>query len=118
MSAYLEYLRTKGGSGPFNNLHNIDWSVVSPYQIRAEKAKDAPGLQFADCVASAVYRAIDEDWFGQTAPEYLELLGPRFLRAAGSETAKGHGFKLLPRSFNAPLTPGQRRALEAVGYSR
>lgn len=87
MSAYLEYLRTKGGSGPFNNLHDIDWSVVSPYLVRAEKAKDVPGLQFADCVAGAVYRAVDENWFGNTVPEYLELLGPRFLKAAGAETA-------------------------------
>jgi hypothetical protein len=117
MSAYLEYLRTKGGSGPFNNLHNIDWSVVSPYLVRAEKAKDVPGLQFADCVASAVYRAVDADWFGDTVPEYLELLGPRFLKATGAETARGHGFKLLPRDFSAPLTTGQTRAFRAVGYS-
>lgn len=116
MTAYLEYLRTKGGSEPFNNLHNIDWSVMSPYLVRAEKAKDVLGLQFADCVASAVYRAIDEDWFGQTVPEYLELLGPKFLKGAGNETAQGHGFKLLPKSFTAPLTAAQKRALRAVGY--
>jgi hypothetical protein len=68
-------------------------------------------------VASAVYRAIDENWFGTTAPEYLELLGPKFLKGVGAETAYGHGFKLLPKNFNAPLSTGQRRALEAVGYA-
>jgi hypothetical protein len=116
-AAYLEKLRIKGGSGPFNNLHNIDWSVVSPYLIRAEKAKDALGLQFADCVASAVYRAVDDDWFGETKPEYLQILAPRFLRGAGAETARGHGFKLLPQPFSAPLTSGQRKGLSAVGYT-
>lgn len=116
MSAYLEYLRTRGGSGRFNNLHNIDWSVVSPYAVRAERARDVPGLQFADCVASAVYRAIDENWFGKTIPEYLELLAPKFLKGAGAKTAQGHGFKLLPMTFRAPLTTNQKRALRAVGY--
>lgn len=117
MRAYFEYLKTKGGSGPFNNRDNIDWSVVNPYLIRAAKAKDVPGLQFADCVASAVYRAIDEDRFGKISPEYLELLAPRFLRRQGETSARGHGFKLLPASFQAPLSSGQKRALAAVGYS-
>jgi hypothetical protein len=116
MISYLEYLRTRGGSGPFNNRHNIDWSVVSPYLVRAEKAKGVPGLQFADCVASAIYRAMDDDWFGDTTPEYLELLGPRFLRSASTGTARGHGFKLLPKDFDIPLTVKQRKALEVVGY--
>lgn len=114
-SAYLEYIRTRG-RGSFNNLQQIDWSVVSPYLLRAVKAKDEPGLQIADCVASAIYRSLDEENFGSVVPELLEVLAPRFLRRLGATSPKGHGFKLLPLKFQAPLSPSQVRSLAAVGY--
>lgn len=114
--AYLEKMRVRGG-GRFNSLDQIDWSVVNPYLIRAAKGKDEPGLQVADCLASAIYRALDENNFGTVVPEYLQLLAPRFLRRSGASTPRGHGFKLLPLDFDAPLSDAQRTALAAVGYA-
>lgn len=114
--AYLHKLRlARHGPRYFNNKGRIDWSVVSPSGIVSLRAKHEPGLQFADCVASAVYKAVDEDWFGEVVPSYLETLAPRFIRQGA--TSCDHGFKLLPDGFNGPLSAGQRRALGAVGYS-
>jgi hypothetical protein len=115
-SAYLEQMRVRGARR-FNNLDEIDWSVVSPYLVRAEKGKNEDGLQLADCVVSAVYRALDEDHFGTTVPEFLEVMAPKFLRKVGAGSPKGHGFKLLPLGFEAPLSDAQRRALAAVSYT-
>lgn len=114
--AYLHKLRTeKHDRGYFNNKRQINWSVVDPSSIESARARAFPGLQVADCVASAVFSALDEDWFGGCTPEFLEALAPRFLRSGG--TPVRHGFILLPvRDFTAPLSADQRRALRAVGY--
>ena len=113
-SAYLELLRVRGGGGGrFNNLHSINWTTVSPYRLRSAKAKEESGLEFADCIASAIYRSLDENWFGSASPEFLQVLSAKFLRPVGAKSPKGYGFKLLPlnsrRIFRqARPTPWQR----------
>lgn len=115
--AYLHKLRVeRHGRGYFNNKRQIQWSVVDPSSIESARAKAEPGLQFADCVASAIYRAVDEDWFGVPSPGLLEDLAPRFLRDGA--TPFGYGFTLLPERFQGPLTTQQERGLRAVGFRR
>lgn len=112
--AYLHKLKVSRPSPTyFNNKRQISWGVVDPNAISSERAKSEPGLQFADCVASALYRAIDEDWFGRVNPEYLEQLAPRFVRAG--HTPADYGFKFLPVDYKGPLSADQRRGLLAVG---
>ena len=104
--AYLHKLRVeRRGRGYFNNKRQIQWSVVDPSSIESARAKAEPGLQFADCVASTIYRAVDEDWFGVPSPGLLEDLAPRFLRDGA--TPFGYGFTLLPERFQGPLTTRQ-----------
>ena len=118
-SAYLELLRVRGGNnGRFNNLHSINWTTVSPYRLRSAKAKEESGLEFADCIASAIYRSLDESWFGTASPQFLQTLSPTFLRPVGANIPRGYGFKLLQLKFRAPVSATQIEALQAVGYDR
>lgn len=98
----------------FNNRRQIDWSVVDISAIDSRKDKDEIGLQIADCAASAIYRSLDESWFGSVTPEYLELLSNKFIRT--NTTPWEYGFKLLPDLFREPLSAKQRLGLKTVGY--
>jgi hypothetical protein len=113
--AYLYKLKSERHDRTyFNNRRQIDWSVVDISGIDSRKDKDEAGLQIADCVASAIYRSLDETWFGNVTPLYLEILKDRFIRT--NTTPWDYGFKLLPDNFRAPLSESQRRGLESIGY--
>lgn len=114
--AYLYKLKTaRHGADYFNNKGQIDWSVVHPFGVDCLRPKNEPGLQFADCVASAIFRSIDEDWFGKVSPEYMEALSPLFIRRGTA--VRDYGYKLLPDGFNGPLSKNQIGSLKAVGYT-
>lgn len=113
--AYLLKLKTERRDRQyFNNKGQIDWSVVDCKSIESRRNRDETGLQIADCAASAIYRSLDESWFGDCRPEYLELLSGKFIRKGGSP--RDYGFKLLPDGFRGPVSVRQKRALKAVGY--
>lgn len=113
--AYLFKLKTERHSRSyFNNKGQIDWSVVDIFDIDSRKHKDEIGLQIADCAASAIFRSLDESWFGNVTPQYLQLLRNRFIRL--NATPWDYGFKLLPDNFRGPLSDEQRQGLTSVGY--
>jgi uncharacterized protein DUF3800 len=113
--AYLSKLRTERRDRKyFNNKGQIDWSVVDVFDIESRRDRDEAGLQIADCAASAIFRALDESWFGDTKPDYLKLLSGKFIRV--SSTPRDYGFKLLPDGFRGPISKGQRQGLMSVGY--
>ena len=99
----------------FNNRGTINWSVVSLSGIESARPRNEPGLQLVDCAASGIFRAIDENWFGQVRPDYLRSLGPRFIRI--SQAPRDYGFKLLPDGFVGPLSAEQQLSLRALGYT-
>ncbi|MBS7702688.1 DUF3800 domain-containing protein [Chelatococcus asaccharovorans] len=113
--AYLHKLKlARLSSTPFNNKRQITWPVVDIDGITSDRPKNEPGLQIADCVASAIFQAIDEDNFKVVQPAYLQALSPRFIRKNG--TPREFGFKLIPDGFVGPLSPKQQQSLVAVGY--
>lgn len=113
--AYLLKLKTEQRDrGYFNNKGKIDWSVLDVFDIDSRKHKDEVGLQIADCAASAIYRSIDETWFGDVKSIYLEVLSKKFARLGTSP--RDYGFKLLPDGFRGPVSIDQRRGLLSVGY--
>lgn len=115
LRAYLLKLKVeRRGPAYFNNKGQIAWSVFDPNAIECLRSRSEPGLQFADCVASAIHRAVDETWYGQAAPEHMEKLAPLLLSRLS--TPKDYGFKLLPDGFAGPVSPNQRRALRFAGY--
>lgn len=113
--AYLLKLKTeRRDRSYFNNKGQIDWSVVNAFDMASRRPKDVVGLQIADCAASAIFRALDEAWFGNAEPKYLELLRGKFISTGSSP--RDYGFKLLPDDFRAPLSMSQRKGLLSVGY--
>jgi hypothetical protein len=88
--------------------------VVDIGGLASERPKNEPALQLVDCVASAVYKAIDEDNFGEVVSLFIETLAQRFIRTQSA--VADYGFKLLPDKFKAPLSSDQKRSLKAVGY--
>ncbi len=113
--AYLYKLKVeRHGADYFNNRGKIDWSMVHILGIDGLRPRTEPGLQVADCIASAIFRALDEDQFGSGRPAYLENLSRLFIRH--SSTPRDYGFKLLPDHLNVPLSQDQIRGLKAVGY--
>lgn len=113
--AYLLKLKTERRDARyFNNKGQIDWSVVNAFDIKSRKDKDEVGLQIADCAASAIFRSLDQSWFGNVDPVYLERLSKKFARIGS--TPRDYGFKLLPDDFRAPLSASQRLGLHSVGY--
>lgn len=117
-SAYLAKLQVERRPvWYFNNRHKVDFRAADPFLIRSQRAKNDDGLQAVDCVASAIYGAIDENWLGSVVPERLSNLSPKFLRPAGRRSPAGYGFKLLPVKFDVPLTRNQKQSLHSVGYA-
>jgi len=113
--AYLYKLKIeKRDSSYFNNKRQIDWSVVDIPSVGSSKHQNEVGLQIADCVASAIFRSLDENWFGKAEPRFLEALAPRFISL--DKTVRDYGFKLLPDQLNFPVSKDQKAALRHVGY--
>lgn len=113
--AYLWKL--KSSSHPrwyFNNRGSIVWSAVDIGGITSNIARREPGLQIADCVASAIAKSLDEDKYGDIKPEFASLLSRKHIRKNG--TPFDFGFKLLPDNFNVPLSDKQAMSLAAFGY--
>jgi hypothetical protein len=114
--AYLYKLKIeRRDSSYFNNKRQIDWSVLDIPSVESKKDKDEIGLQIADCVASAIYRAIDESWFGVIEPQYLVDLSGRFIKL--DNVVRDYGFKLLPDNLNFPTSENQKLAFKSVGYN-
>lgn len=112
---YLYRLQvSRHGKGYWNNRGSINWSTVSLSGIESCRPKNEIGLQVADCAASAIFRALDENWFGEARPSYLQELSTRFIATGG--TPRDYGFKLLPDGFAGPVSFDQKVALRAVGY--
>lgn len=83
--------------------------------LESRKDKDEVGLQLADCIASAIYRAVDEDWFGEVKTQYLADLCGKFISLDG--VIRDYGFKLLPDQLNFPTSPAQKTSFRWVGYN-
>lgn len=114
IGAYLAKLKVeRHDRGYFNNKGRIDWSVVNVFNVESRKHKDEVGLQIADCAASAVFRSLDQAWFGDVR-SYMHLLEPRLIR--NTATPWDYGFKLLPDNFHGPLSGDQLLNLRRVGY--
>jgi hypothetical protein len=116
-SAYLAKLQVeRRPEWYFNNKYQINFRAADPFLIRSQRAKHESGLQGADCIASAIYAALDEDWLGSVTPQFLQIVAHRFVRRASKNSPAGYGFKLLPLQFNAPLSAAQKLGLSSVGY--
>jgi hypothetical protein len=73
----------------------IRWRVFAGHPFRIESPGSVELLQLADTAASALFRAVEPDVFGNTETRYLEELGPKlYCREGGSITS--YGLKVFP----------------------
>ena len=72
----------------------IDWSVVSPLQMRAIPHAQRAGLLLADAVASATFFAVDPMVSGGCDARYISVLRPAFYQRQGARLR--YGLKVWP----------------------
>ena len=74
---------------------DIRWPVFSAHPFRIGSPKEVELLQMADTAASALFKAVEPDSFGNTERRYLEELRPKlYRRGAGKVTS--YGLKVFP----------------------
>lgn len=56
---------------------DIRWSVFQGHAFRVKGVKELELLQLADIAASAVFKGVEPDRFGNTEPRYLKELRPK-----------------------------------------
>jgi hypothetical protein len=82
----------------------IRWPAFQGHRFRTDSPTHSHLLQFADAAASALFRAIEPDEYGNTERRYLENLSPKiYRRGAGLTTS--YGMKVFPASECKPGTP-------------
>lgn len=119
LMAYYEWLKIKSVAGAtYLPLGEISWSVMDRALIEIHPNEDRPGLQLADCVASAFFRASDTQQVSNHDPECAKRLSDRMARDPDHLSGKLHGFgvKLMPKLGEAKLTKEQQIIYRYYGY--
>lgn len=88
-----DYLRRLRAAPPTEEVR-IDWSVISPEQVRAVNHDQLMGLQIADAVASGLFFAVNVNRYSEVEEKYAELLAATFYRHGGKTL--GYGLKFAP----------------------
>lgn len=121
LTGYLNWLKIQSGEG--NNylpLGSIVWETIDEELIFIYQNKQRAGLQLADTVASAFFKACDHLDTGQCDAEYAKLLAPRMCRDPDGNhaMASGYSVKLMPKLADAKLLPVQAEIFAHYGYPR
>jgi len=105
---YFEYTRNQSRMGLLHISHRQPkWEVLDPILIEEHPNKMRAGLQLADVVASAFFRAVERNSQGKTDTRYARLLRPRVCFDASGRYI-GHGVKVFPPFVMQRLPPEQR----------
>lgn len=75
----------------------IAWDVLNPNDLEVVNHSKRAGLQFADCVTSAVYAAVEANVFGNYETRYADLLRGNMITKRGN--ALNYGIIPVP-AFN------------------
>lgn len=75
---------------------SIRWDIFDGHPFRVASPKTMELLQIADTTASALFRAIEVDDFGNTERRYLEELAPVLYRPEGKGSVTSYGLKVFP----------------------
>lgn len=119
MNAYYEWMRLKRRK-PFLPWGHVHFDVMHPRLMRVYPHTERDGLQIADVVASAFFKACDKRSSPACNSEFARLLHPRMAREPdkiGGQIA-GFGVKLLPNMKRAQLDEDQADIFRFFGYPR
>jgi hypothetical protein len=83
---------------------NIFWPAFAGHPFRIGSPERVELLQVADTAASALFRAVEPDEFGNVERRYLEELVPKLWRR-GSRPLTSYGLKVFPTSHCAGGAP-------------
>ncbi len=108
MREYLEFQRD--GKEAKRAIRSIDWTVFDPADIKVENHKNWAGLQIADAATSAVFSALEPNFYGHHEPRYALSMAKRFI--PHNKGILDCGFTLVPRLGSCPLNDEQRSFVE------
>lgn len=74
----------------------IRWGAFADHPFRVDSPKSVELLQVADTTASALFRAVEPDDYGNTERRYLTELAPKLYRAPGRGKVTAYGLKVFP----------------------
>lgn len=94
---YRKALEGNGDTG-------VRWQVFADHPFRVESPKSVELLQIADTTASALFRAIEPDAYGNTEMRYLNELRPKIYRRAEADFTS-YGLKVFPSSVAEEAGP-------------
>ena len=117
MSAYYEWMRLKKHN-PYLPWGKIYWDVMHPDLLHVYPHLDREGLQLADVVASAFFKACDKHDTGACDPAFAKALKPRMAREPNKVRGQisGYGVKLMPSMRKAKLDHDQAEIFKFYGY--
>jgi len=118
MSAYYEWMRLKKHN-PYLPWGKIYWGVMHADLLHVYPHLDREGLQLADVVASAFFKACDKHDTGGCDPSFAKALKPRMAREPDKIKGgqfSGFGVKLMPSMRKAKLDPDQAAIFKFYGY--
>lgn len=75
----------------------IRWNAFDNHQFRINHPNTIELLQLADSAASALFRAVEPDDYGNTEDRYLRELAPKLYRR-GAANVTSYGLKVFPTS--------------------
>lgn len=117
MNAYFRWIGYQG-ENTFLNFGKIHWDTLSIDLLKVYPHQHRAGLQLADIVASAFFKAADKYSTEACDKRFAELLDPRMARFRDQKHSKpsGYGVKLLPSLRGANLLREQAEIFEFYGY--
>ncbi|MGO4512072.1 DUF3800 domain-containing protein [Bradyrhizobium sp. 2TAF36] len=117
MHAYYEWLRMKRHK-PFLPWGKLCFEVMDVNLLRVYPHHEREGLQLADTVAAAFFKACDKHDTGACDPSFAKLLQDRMAREPDNQGGKisGFGVKLLPSFARARLDNDQAEIFKHYGY--
>lgn len=104
------------GNSAFLNKRQIDWSVFDSKNVHFFDHETRAGLQFADVVASAFFKAVNTHPNGTCCADYAMLLESRIHRGANG-VMLDEGFTVWPPSLaSLGLSEAQKEVFRHFGY--
>lgn len=117
MNAYYRWISYQGDN-TFLRFGKVHWECIDYDLLKVYPHYERAGLQLADALASAFFKACDQYNTNACDPRFAEALRPRMTRYQDNprNPVSGYGVKLLPSLRGAKLQPTQSRIFRHYGY--
>lgn len=119
LDAYFSWLKLRSDADQLVlPLGDLQWEVMDRNLLEVHNHSARAGLQLADVVASAFFKAADIYDTRGCDPQFAKLLEPRMGRDPDTQAGKvmGYGVKLMPKWSIAKLRPEQQAIFRFYGY--